>query len=600
MKALIKVGYACNEHCTFCHTQELREIQGTSADVERKIDRAKALGHTMVVLSGGEPTIRPELMQWAARIAAHGMDLGLVTNGLVLAYPEIVERLLATRLRYVYMSLHAGEADVHDRVVRAESFATAVRALDNLQGRGLQLTINCVVTRGNLGHLRSLVDVIAPRTDAVLKFSAVEPKGGALRLRELVVPRIADAAAAVLDALTYASAVMPGRVRHGGFPLCLLPGFEDRYDDLRTHAYWTMVETDEPDYFPVDDRNKLHPSPTCDDCRLRGPCPGLFRAYHERHGADELRPRADPSEGLRGNAFDWVLETVQPAPAEGCPLRDDGVTPWEPARHLFVRHAGRIARYRASGRDFADDTLARVKHELGQVYLDAGRTPAVDDFARDLVKLVRSEMCTPCPERARCTGMFEPEFSDVFTADDGDLRARLATLRGDVLELGCGRGRTATTWAAGLAAGTLRYSALDPDPEAIAITSAKLPGARLHHGAAEDVVGTLAAASFDHAVALHAWNHLRDPVAVLDALARVLRPGGELWLVDDGVFGLARTRAQHERARRGGAVWQHHRNDDAARAHARIAGGAWTLVERRDIGPTTSNQWLLRYRRSPT
>ena len=29
MKALIKVGYACNENCTFCHTADLRHIDDT-------------------------------------------------------------------------------------------------------------------------------------------------------------------------------------------------------------------------------------------------------------------------------------------------------------------------------------------------------------------------------------------------------------------------------------------------------------------------------------------------------------------------------------------------------------------------------------------
>ena len=61
MKALIKVGYGCNNHCTFCHTLDVRDIDGTSAEVEAKIDRAAALGHRMVVLSGGEVTMRAEM-----------------------------------------------------------------------------------------------------------------------------------------------------------------------------------------------------------------------------------------------------------------------------------------------------------------------------------------------------------------------------------------------------------------------------------------------------------------------------------------------------------------------------------------------------------
>src|SRR5207302_2349429 len=78
-KGLIKVGYACNNHCTFCHTLDYRDVDGTGPLVMRRIDRAKELGYGMVCLSGGEVTMRKELLLWAARTAALGMDFGLVT-----------------------------------------------------------------------------------------------------------------------------------------------------------------------------------------------------------------------------------------------------------------------------------------------------------------------------------------------------------------------------------------------------------------------------------------------------------------------------------------------------------------------------------------
>src|SRR5687767_15003777 len=165
MKALIKVGYGCNENCTFCHTQDVRHVDGSSAEVHAKIERARRLGHTMVVLSGGEPTIRPELLEWAAHVARLGLDFGLVTNGLRLAYPQLVEALLKLRLKYVYMSLHGGSADVHNRLVRAKTFDEAHAALRNLSGRGLDLTINTVVTLQNVDQLRGVVDLILPYPD---------------------------------------------------------------------------------------------------------------------------------------------------------------------------------------------------------------------------------------------------------------------------------------------------------------------------------------------------------------------------------------------------------------------------------------------------
>ena len=45
-------------------------------------------------------------------------------------------------------------------------------------------------------------------------------------------------------------------------------------------------------------------------------------------------------------------------------------------------------------------------------------------------------------------------------------------------------------------------------------------------------------------------------------------------------------------------VLEHYRNDDAGRAHAVLSKGPLALLERADVVPGSSNQWLLRYRRT--
>lgn len=625
VKALIKVGYGCNEHCTFCHTLDVREIQGSSAEVEAKIRRAADLfKHAeaaptrgprttqtpepgMIVLSGGEPTIRPELLRWADLIASLGMDLGLVTNGLLLAYPERVDALLQRRLRYVYLSLHGGSAKIHNLMVRTQAYDAALAALTNLSGRGLDLHVNCVVTRHNLAHLRAVAEAVLPFPDLTLKFSMMEPKGGGDRLFDHLMPRVSDVAEKVLDAIAHGeSRASPNgpRFEHGGLPLCLLPGRERQFGDLRTHRYRTMIEVGEPDFFPVDDLNKRHP-PACAGCHLQGPCPGLFHRYHEVHGDAELRPRPGP----RANAFNYTLATLPPVPEDmsqtTCPLRDGplGVTPWDRGRDLFVRHAGKLALHRADTRDFSDAEIADIKHTRGQVYLDATRKPAPDDFARDLVPLRRAALCAGCPHQPTCTGLFEPVLEDIFTRDDAIVRAHLATLTGDLLDLGCGDAPYLGALRPALAAGALRYLGLDPDPHALAALAP-----RLHGLPAALIPGSAAAAPdrpLDHLTILRSWNHLPDPAADLARLLPRLRPGGTLTVVDNLAFGLARTPAQTARGEQSTARWEHHRSDDAGQAHARILASAaacsvpLTLQIRRDVDPATSNQWLLVYRQGP-
>lgn len=74
-----------------------------------------------------------------------------------------------------------------------------------------------------------------------------------------------------------------------------------------------------------------------------------------------------------------------------------------------------------------------------------------------------------------------------------------------------------------------------------------------------------APASFDHVLVFRSRSHLVEPSAALRNLRRALRPGGTLTGVDNVAFGLARARPQ---------------------ARARL--------KRRDVGPGTSSQGLLR------
>ncbi|HGG56735.1 MAG TPA: radical SAM protein, partial [Nannocystis exedens] len=464
MKALIKVGYSCNDHCGFCHTLEVRHIDGEADVIDDRIRRAAKLGHSMIVLSGGEPTIRPELTHWAQLTASLGLDFGLVTNGRMLSYPALVDELIRHRLRYVYLSLHGGSAKIHNLMVRSDAFTQTYGALQNLSGRGLDLHLNCVVTTRNVDHLLALVDSVLAYPDATLKFSMVEPKGGGDRLFDHLMPPVAEVAAKVAAAIEYGQqqAGKKGpRFRHGALPLCLLPGHEDLYDDLKTHAYRTMIEIGEADFFPVDDDNKVQP-PICDGCSLQGPCPGLYRGYHRVFGAAELRPR---DTGTRSNSFNYVYETMvrtRITADDPCPLVVDGISPWDRGRDLHIEHAGKVARYRTNTRDFSDRELALTKLGREQIYVDISRKPAPDNFARDLVKLTRSPRCEDCPLREHCTGLFVPLEVEVFDRDDASVRQRLAALEGTIIDIGCGEAPYFDVLAPRLSAGAITYLGVDP------------------------------------------------------------------------------------------------------------------------------------------
>jgi SAM-dependent methyltransferase/uncharacterized Fe-S cluster-containing radical SAM superfamily protein len=599
VKALIKVGYACNENCTFCHTADMRHIDDTPDRIEWKIDRAKRLGYSMVVLSGGEPTMRPELLRWAKRVASHGLDFGLVTNGLMLSYPHVVDELIGDcRLRYVYMSMHGGDAKVHGSVVRADTFAQAFGAVKLLSGRIPDFTVNCVVTTANVRHLRGLVDRLLPFPDACIKFSMTQPKGAANRVFEFIVPQVEECAELIGDAIYYGLSQIPAgakgpRFAHDGLPFCLLPGLEHLYDDLKTHRFATMIEADENDFVPVDDVAKVQ-TEKCGPCALRGACPGLYKGYYEIHGDSALRPVTGKA---RSNSYHFVPERdIARPPGSPCPIKIDGVSPYDRARTLFLRLKDRMRLFRTETRDFSDPELLATKEELGQVYLDISKKLAPDDFAKDLRKLRPAAECQTCERRGACTGAWEPVSEDVFSRDDTRLHAILKTLSGRVLDIGCGEGPYVGILSKRAGEGAIEYVGIDPDKHKLAVLAARHPAGRFIVARAEELNGELGLA--DHVLVLRSYNHLADPETAIDRALALLRPGGTLTLADNVAFGLVRTQAQAVRAESAPQNgFEHYRNDGAAEAARRLAGRPLRLIERQDVAIGTSNQWLLRYER---
>ncbi len=291
-RALIKVGYSCNDHCVFCHTDDYRHSgDAATGALYAKIDEAARRGFDMVVFSGGEATMRRDLFRLARRVRHNRMKLGFVTNGRVLSYPEVVERLVSEGLEYVHLSIHGPER-IHNKLTGDKSFAQSYAGLRNLNGRGLDLTVNCVVTKQNMDSLRDFIDLMKPLEDVVVKFSACEPKGAALRNWDQVIPPLDRSAEAVVDALSYGEKVLRGkgiRLAIENFPYCLVPEYRHLDDDLEANRLLVMSEVWDSDLVVIDDFNKVK-GPACAGCRESQDCPGVFVESMHRFGGGVLQP----------------------------------------------------------------------------------------------------------------------------------------------------------------------------------------------------------------------------------------------------------------------------------------------------------------------
>ncbi len=270
------------------------------------------------------------------------------------------------------------------------------------------------------------------------------------------------------------------------------------------------------------------------------------------------------------------------------------------ARAIFVRlnpraGGGRAGLFETHTSDFSDEELLRVKNEHGQLYADVSRKLAPDDFSADLVKLRELPMCRECSARASCPGAYTMVRDDVFERDDRRVTEVLSELTGDVLDVGCGDAPYLDRIEPLIASGAIRYVGLDPDAGRLRVLASRYPLARFVMLKAEQAP-TLKE-RFDHVLILRSFNHLEGPTSAVAALLQALRPGGTLTVVDNVAFGLVRLGIQARRAESSQAEHEHYQNADLTGAWELLKGLPLRVLEAHEVGPRSSNQWLLRMER---
>ena len=577
-KALLKVGYACNNNCVFCHSAPHRGTDATLKQLETKIREAASLGAEMLVLSGGEPTVRPDLLQIADLVIACGMQLGLVTNGRMLAYEKLSRQLQERRLGYLYVSLCGPDAALHDRHSRVESFDQTIAGLKNCVKQVPESSINVVVTAWNKGILKNFIHLSRTLSPIRLKFSFIEPEGNALTGFEELVPPLAEAAEAVVAAVE--SAPPHFEVAVDGFPLCLLGDHLHREAGLREDGFFIMSEAFQDEWYPVDDRNRDFAA-ACASCSLRRRCRGVFKQYLKHRGADELRP----VELFSPNSFNFAPQAEpEELDPRSCSILAGEVHPPDPVRGIALEEQpGRIRRYAADTRDFSDETIRHVVRDLGQVYLDRSEQAELTDFAGELEKLFLAPTCTVCPKRPLCGGVWQQGPDSSFEKARKVLSGLLSGLEGRVLEVGSGPRPDTGAY------GRLEeYLGIDPR----AAEAEPAPGVKLVATTLEGF--DYAGPPFDAVVAVRSLNHLGSLAGGLAKLVDLTAAGGRLLLAEDVVFGTLRSREKLARVEsRSDLPFEHRFNPYPEEVVSLLEDLGVRIIESHPPEETASTLWVV-------
>jgi MoaA/NifB/PqqE/SkfB family radical SAM enzyme/SAM-dependent methyltransferase len=126
------------------------------------IRQACELGADTFYFTGGEPFLRPDMVQVLRRVTRdHGATAVVLTNGLAVSR-ELVSALaqLPRERLFLQVSLDGSCARINDSLRAPGSFEGAVRGLRTAMAAGLNVTVATVVLRENLDDLVRIADLV--------------------------------------------------------------------------------------------------------------------------------------------------------------------------------------------------------------------------------------------------------------------------------------------------------------------------------------------------------------------------------------------------------------------------------------------------------
>ncbi|MBC9931156.1 GTP 3',8-cyclase MoaA [Chitinophaga qingshengii] len=145
----LSVTDRCNLRCTYCMPEQMRFVKSsallTDEEIVTLLQTLARAGISKVRITGGEPFLRPGLMQLLAEIKAiPGIrEIAITTNG-VLTHQHI-PGLQALGITHINLSLDTLQPQRFRQITRRDQFATVMQSLESLLAHQMKVKINVVV-----------------------------------------------------------------------------------------------------------------------------------------------------------------------------------------------------------------------------------------------------------------------------------------------------------------------------------------------------------------------------------------------------------------------------------------------------------------------
>lgn len=142
------VGMKCNVKCCFCYYGPVPKGHRDWAPLERfetEFRMMKEIGMTDVDITGGEPSIHPQIERVINLAAVNGLRPRMITNGL----ESDVGAWKDAGLDSLLISCQSGDKDVHNSMVAGGDWDLTVDTMEECVNHGIPFSVNSTITKMN-------------------------------------------------------------------------------------------------------------------------------------------------------------------------------------------------------------------------------------------------------------------------------------------------------------------------------------------------------------------------------------------------------------------------------------------------------------------
>ena len=162
----------CNLTCKHCYSISAdKDFAGelSTDEVYEVMDDLKRFHVPVLILSGGEPLLRPDIFEVAKRAKQMGFYVGLSSNGTLIT-EENIEQIAEVDFNYVGISLD-GIRETHDRFRRMEgAFEKSLAGMRLCRDLGLKIGARFTMTQDNAHDLPALLKLVEDEGSTVSTF----------------------------------------------------------------------------------------------------------------------------------------------------------------------------------------------------------------------------------------------------------------------------------------------------------------------------------------------------------------------------------------------------------------------------------------------